>query len=361
MQSFISIQQKLSEFIAVSGHEEPVRAFVQDYIQNKVDRIWQNPMGSLFASIQSPLGGNTNAPRIMVDAHMDEVGLIINHIDAAGFAYFATMGGWDSRIFSGLSVKLLSQNNQIVEGCIGSKPPHLITPEESSKAVKLKEMYIDFGFQSRHQAEEAGLKIGCTGAPYAPFLEMANKRIRAKALDDRAGVNILLHLIDHFSLPENRKKLRENLVFSFSVQEEVGLKGAGAAARTIQPDYAIVVEATTAGDVPGTSDQESPAVLGQGPALTLVDKTFIAHPAMNRRLIHYAEQEKIPFQFKKPTYGGTNAGEIYNALQGIPTAVLSVPCRYIHSPVSILDLNDLYNTWMLLCHFLENPQGLTIS
>lgn len=345
LQNLLKDQEKLSEIVAVSGFENHLRDYIKKRISDRAHTLQINKQGSLIATIT----GKKSGKRVLLDAHMDEVGFIINHIDSNGFLYFALMGGWDTRILPALPVKVVNLKGKEFHGVIASKPPHLLSAEETQKAMRIQDLYIDLGMQSKEEVQALGIDIGATGTPYVPFQKLSDHRIRAKALDDRVGINILLQLFDHFS----KQGSNHHLFFSFSVQEEVGLKGASAVVHEVEPDLALVVEGTTAADLPGTAEKDMVAQLGIGPALTLVDRSFIANSDLNEELKKRAQKHQIPLQIKKPTYGGTNAGEIYKSLKGIPTAVISVPCRFIHSPVSILDLRDLENTANLLLKFLE--------
>jgi endoglucanase len=384
IKKIIGQQRELCEIIAVSGFEEPLADYIRGRISKKVDKIWTDPLGSVLAviegkgkldknsSVSSPgpikkskhpeksqekrLGtvSHIERERIMLDAHMDEVGFMINHINKNGFCNFAGIGGWDNRIFLGQAVKVRAESGRVYNGIIGSKPPHLLSKDERNKVLELKDMYLDLGFSSQEDAIAMGIKIGSVGTLYAPFEEMPNGLIRGKAFDDRTGINILLHLIDIFSA----EPADDSLMFSFSVQEEVGLRGAGPASFALDPTMAIVVENTTAGDVPGIPENECPAYLGQGPAITIADNSLLASPRVNERLVQNARNENIPFQWKKPIFGGTDGGRIHQSRSGIPTSVVSVPCRYIHSPTSLLNVSDVSHAIELLTAFIRNGSGV---
>ncbi|MFX0207504.1 MAG: M42 family metallopeptidase [Candidatus Hodarchaeota archaeon] len=341
------LQRQLSELIGVSGHEKPVVDFIHNRIEDFVDKIWIDPLGSLLAIID----GEKGKDRIMLDGHVDEIGFMISHIDLKGFLRFVPIGGWDSRTLLGQSVKILAKDNKIYHGIIGSKPPHLTTESERKNAVKISDMYIDIGMSTKDTVESSGIQIGSVGTLYDPFVEFPNNMIRGKAFDDRTAVNVLIHLIKEFSA--NRPT--DTLLFSFSTQEEVGGRGATTAAFTLEPSLAIAIENTTAGDVPGINDSECPAYIGKGPAISVADRSMIAHPFVNKRLIANAKLENIPYHIKKPIFGGTNAGRIHQSRGGVPSSVVSVPCRYIHSPTSLLSLEDIHHTIALLSAFIRNP------
>ncbi|MFW9905840.1 MAG: M42 family metallopeptidase [Candidatus Thorarchaeota archaeon] len=345
-----ALQRQLSEIIGVSGHEKPVVDFIYSQIEDLVDKIWIDPLGSLLAIINEEGGKD----RIMLDGHVDEIGFMVSHIDPKGFLRFVPIGGWDSRTLLGQSVKILTNNEKIFHGIIGSKPPHLSTESERKNAVNISEMYIDIGMATRDAVESNGIQIGSFGTLYDPFVEFPNNMVRGKAFDDRTAVNVLIHLIKEFSV----KHPSDTLLFSFSTQEEVGGRGATTAAFTLKPTMALAIENTTAADVPGIKDSECPAYIGRGPAISVADRSMIAHPFINKRLIANAKHENIPYHIKKPIFGGTNAGRIHQSRGGVPSSVVSVPCRYIHSPTSLLSLEDIHHTINLVSAFIRNPAGV---
>ena len=347
LKSIKQMQYELSELIGISGYEKPVVDYIQSKIDGLVDEMWIDPLGSLLAV----KNGSNAKERILLDAHTDEVGFMVSYVEPkGGYLRFVPIGGWDTRILLGQSVKILGKNNQEYHGIIGSKPPHLTSAKERKEAVDIPKMYIDTGMTTE-QVEEAGIKIGSVGTLYHPFVEFPNNMIRGKAFDDRTGIYILIQIIKEFS----EKDHSDTIVFSFTMGEEVGGRGAGPAAFALKPTMAIAVENTTAGDVPGIRDAECPAYIGKGPAISIADRSMIVHPKVNNRLINNAIHEKIPYQMKKPIFGGTNAGVIHKTREGIPSSVVSVPCRYIHSPTSLLSLDDLINSIRLISAFIRNP------
>ena len=222
-----NLQKQLSEIIGISGYEKPVVDFIQGQIEELVDKMWIDPLGSLLAIIE----GEKGEDRIMIDGHVDEIGFMVSYIDTKGYLRFVPIGGWDSRTLLGQSVKILANDNKEFHGIIGSKPPHLTTESERKNAVKISDMYIDTGMSTKDEVESRGIHIGSVGTLYDPFAEFPNNMVRGKAFDDRTAVNVLIHLIKEFS----SKTPSDTLLFSFSTQEEVGGRGAGAAAFTLKP------------------------------------------------------------------------------------------------------------------------------
>ncbi|MFW9880465.1 MAG: M42 family metallopeptidase, partial [Candidatus Thorarchaeota archaeon] len=262
------------------------------------------------------------------------------------------IGGFDTRILLGQSVILKSNKDEIFYGIIGSKPPHLTSAEERKKQVQVSNMYIDIGLTSEEQVQDNNISIGTMGTLYSSFEEFPNGMVKGKAFDDRTGCNVLLQVM---KLLKEKRQHNDTVLFNFAVQEEIGGRGAITGAYALNPTIALAIENTTAADVPGIRKSENPVDIGKGPAVTIADRTMISHPIVNERIIKNAEIENIPYQIKKPIYGGTDAGKIHISRRGVPSSVISVPCRYIHSPTSLLKLQDIYDTIRLIDVFIRNP------
>jgi putative aminopeptidase FrvX len=349
IESIKQLQKKLSSLLGVSGHEEEVSNFILEKIEkeNLADKVWIDALGNVLAVKEGTNGQN----RILLDAHIDEIGFMISHIDKKGFLRFVPIGGWDNRILLGESIILKSETGQLFHGIIGSKPPHLTSIEERKKVINISKMYIDIGMASEEEVKQNQINIGTVGTLFSPFVEFPNGMVRGKAFDDRTGCNILFHTL----MLLKEKEHSDTILCNFAVQEEVGGYGAITGSYNLKPTMAIAIENTTAGDVPGIRDYENPVSIGKGAAITVADKSVISNPKVNKRLIKNAERENIPYQFKKPRYGGTDAGKIQFSRSGVPSTVVSVPCRYIHSPTSLLKLEDIYNTVQLIEAFIRNP------
>ena len=352
IESIKEFQKKLSALLGVSGHEEEVRTFILEEIEkrNLADKSWKDPLGNVLAIKEGSVGDN----RILLDAHIDEIGFMISHIDKKGFLHFVSIGGWDNRILLGQSIILKSGEGKIFHGIIGSKPPHLSTMEERKKVVDIPNMYIDIGMSSDEEVLDNNINIGSIGTLTSPYVELPNGMVCGKAFDDRTGCNVLLHIMMLLKKSEHS----DTILFNFAAQEEVGGFGAMTGAYSLKPSMALAIENTTAGDVPGIKDSEIPAYIGKGPAITVADKSIITNPKVNKRLIKNAELENIIYQYKKPLYGGTDAGKIQFSRAGVPSSVVSVPCRYIHSPTSLLKLEDIVETVKLIEVFIRNPANL---
>ena len=218
-------------------------------------------------------------------------------------------------------------------------------------------MYIDLGLASEEEVYENNIEIGSMGTLVSPFTEFPNGMIKGKAFDDRTGCNVLLHTL---KLLKENDKINDTVLFNFAVQEEIGGRGAITGTYALEPTMGLAIENTTAGDVPGIRESLNPVCIGKGPAITVADISMISHPKVNRRIMKNAEVDNISYQIKKPRYGGTDAGKIHISRKGVPSSVVSVPCRYIHSPTSLLKLQDLYETIRLVDVFLRNPANITL-
>lgn len=338
--------KELSELNGVSSNETAVRHFIRDRIQGKVETLHTDRLGNLIAS----KGQEKKGPKIMLSAHMDEVGLMVVGIDPSGLLKIKAVGGVDERVL--LSKRVLVGPQQ-VPGVIGAKPIHLQEREERQKPVPLSALFVDIGATDRSDAEKA-VKIGDLIAFDTKADFFGDGLFKGKALDDRAGCAVLLNIIENqYALP---------LYYAFTVQEEVGLRGATVAAYGINPDLALVIETTSAGDVPPLKKHQASTGLGHGPAISFMDRSVIVHPKLVETLVAVAEAAGIPYQFRQATTGGTEAGAINQTRAGIPAAVISIPCRYIHSPVGVLNLNDFQETIKLIDAVLKNieQRGLPV-
>lgn len=333
--------ESFSEASGVSGGEERVRAAVIDAVRDRVDSLEVDSMGSLVARIEPELprgrAARARRPHLMLCAHMDEVGLMIIAIEKDGRLRFRKVGGIDNRILVGQALSIGANG---LRGVVGTLPPHLISRLDREKVTPVEELYIDIGADS-HEEASASVSVG----EYAAFdtrYERWGQTRKGKAFDDRVGCAVLASLV------QRRPPIPVTAVWS--VQEEVGLRGAAAAARRVAPDLAIVLEGTAAGEAPGLSPDEAAPFMGRGPALTIMDRSLMADARLVDLLERTAKRRKIPTQWKRPAVGGTDAGRIALSGAGIPAAVVSVPCRYIHAPAAYLDIRDARRTVDLVWH-----------
>ncbi len=327
---FIELLRELSQAFGPPGFEEEVRKIIRKRVTPYADRIEEDSLGNLTA------WKNGQSDKIvMLDAHTDEVGIIISHVDENGFLRFAPLGGWDGRLFPGSRVTLRGKNGDL-SATVGFAPPHITKPEERSRAIPPEDLHLDVGCDSLEEVNKLGIGVGTPGVLNGEFCVLPGGKVLGKAFDDRAGCAAAIVILQKLK----GKKLPFLLVVNFSFGEELGLRGAKISGFRISPDIALILETTTAGDFPGVPRHLSPCRLGAGVAITVADRTMVTSPRMVRFLQETATAKKIPHQLKQPLFGGTDAGEIHLSKSGVLCGVLAIPARYIHSPSSILDLKD---------------------
>ncbi len=329
--------KELTEASGVSGNEKEVRDLIISEIKDYVDHYKIDRIGNIIAYKK---GKKDIGKKLMITAHMDEVGLMVKDIDNDGFIKFMPVGGIDKRIL--VSKPVLVGKNKL-PGVIGAKPIHLQKPEERTRALGIDELYIDIGAKSKEEAEKY-VSIGDYVIFDSEYIEFGEGLVKAKALDNRVGCSLLIKLIREI----------EDISFYavFTVMEEVGLVGAGPAAFEVDPDYSIVLEGTLCYDMPKLDSHLVPTYLNKGPAISLIDRTTIYNKAFRDKIVELAEKNNIPYQFRKTSMGGNDAGKIHTTKEGSITATISVPCRYIHSPASVMSKKDYDNTFALLKEIL---------
>ena len=337
----VELLKKLCELPGVSGDEGKVRDLLKEYVAPHVNEIKIDRIGNLIAYKK----GKSSNKKVMLAAHMDEVGFIIYNISDDGMLKFRTVGGIDPRILPSKRVKIGPEG---IPGILGIKAIHLQEPSERKNAVKVKQMYIDIGAQNREQAQKL-VKLGDYAVFDSEFVQFGQNNVKAKALDDRLGCAILAELV--------KQEFPFDLYACFTVQEEVGLRGAGVAAYQVEPDIAIVVEGTTCSDVADVDEHLHVTRLGRGPAISIADRASYGNKELVNKLIEAAKANNIPFQIKEGMFGGNDAGSIHVSRAGVATAVVSVPCRYIHSPSSVMNLDDYHNTFKLINEFLKGCES----
>ena len=322
--------KKLTEAVGVSGAEKEVRILIRDLIADNVDEWSVDSMGSLTAIKR---GTGQYDMRVLIDAHMDEVGLLVTDIDSGGMLKFTNVGGFDDRALLG---KLVQVGPDKVLGVIGARAVHLLKPSEFSKVVRMDAMRIDIGAKSK-EAAAAKVKIGEYVAFFTEYEELADGRTAiGKAFDNRAGCAALIELLRSDPYPFD-------VVAAFTVQEEVGLRGARVAAGNARADAAIVLECTPAYDLPTHRDVSPNVAMGKGETIYVMDARTIQDPRLVAHLMATGEAHGIPYQVRQPGGGGTNTGAIQRAGIGIPAATLAVPGRYAHTPTMMMSLDDYDN------------------
>jgi endoglucanase len=340
MKELKKLLERLSNAHGLSGCEESIKNIVYEELESYVDEIRTDTMGNVIATKKG------SKPSVMIAAHMDEIGLMCKYIDDQGFIRFVRIGGWFDQTLHSQRVVLHTGNNDIC-GVIGAKPPHVIKEEDKNKLLKADDMFIDIGAKNRKEAEALGVRVGTPITLDRECKSMTEKVMTGKAFDNRAGVCVMIHAMKRIS------ELGSNVtVYAVgTVQEEVGLKGAKTSAFSLNPDVAIATDGTIPGDHPGIEKKDSAIEVGKGTAITIVDaagRGLIAHPTVVRWLEETAKEKNIPYQLDVGDGGTTDGTAIHLTKSGIPTGVVSVPIRYMHSPVETLNIDDLEATAELI-------------
>jgi len=327
-----SLLEKLSNAHGISGYEGGVREVIKQEVESCVDELKIDNFGNLIAIKKG------KSPSVMIAAHMDEIGLMVKYIDDEGFVRFAKVGGWFDQTLVNQRV-LLHTRKGTVTGVIGSKPVHVMESEDKKKAIEAKDMFIDVGASSRDEATAMGVEPGVTASLDQKLAELANDRVTGKAFDDRAGGAVLITALQRIA----GMKLT-SVMGVFTVQEEVGLKGARTSAFGLNPDVGIALDTCIPGDHPGIKKTDSAVEIGKGPSITVMDaggRGVITHPRVLEWLCETAKAKGIPYQMDVTESGTTDASAISLTREGIPSGVISVATRYIHTPVEVLSLKDL--------------------
>ncbi|WP_411756841.1 M42 family metallopeptidase [Staphylococcus epidermidis] len=342
-----ALLKSLTDVNGISGHEMQVKSLMKDYLTPVSDEIVEDRLGGIFGKKNATHGTKS----LMISGHLDEIGFIVTQIDEQGYIYFTPIGGWWNQVMLSQKVTITTENGKEIRGIIGSKPPHALSPEKRKKPVDIKNMYIDIGVGSKEEAKEAGIELGNMITPYSEFESLANdKYLTAKAFDNRYGCALAVDVLQQLK-DEN---IDINLYAGATVQEEVGLRGAKVAANLIKPDLAIAVDVGVAYDVPGMTSEKNEGKLGDGPLAILMDATSIAHDGLRKHIKDVAEHHNIPVQWATTPGGGTDAGSIHVANEGIPTITIGVPLRYMHSNVSVLNIDDYTNSVRLITEIVRS-------
>ena len=333
--------KQLTSINGVSGNEYKVHEFIIEQIKPYVDDIITDSMGSVIAYKK---GTAHSGKTVMICAHMDEVGFIVSDITENGFVKFKQIGGFDERILLTQRVVIENEKNS-VNGVMGIKAVHLQTKTERANVVSMDSMYIDIGAKDKADA----LKYVSKGDYIAfdsDYTEFGDGFVKAKALDDRVGCAIMLELV--------KGTYNNDLYFCFSTQEEVGLRGSRVIAHRLNSDIAIVLEATTAADIPFTDDYMHCTTLGDGPVISVMDRASYSNKNLNKFVCGVAESNNIKYQFKRTINGGNDAGGIQATSSPVRVCAISLPCRYIHSPVCTAKLCDVDAMYKLAFNVAKN-------
>ncbi|MEW6095839.1 MAG: M42 family metallopeptidase [bacterium] len=341
-----NLLKKITDVPKVSGSEDEIRKVIINEIKEHVDKIEIDKFGNLIS-----IKKGDKKPKVMLAAHMDEVGLMVKFIDEKGFIRFITIGGISDQMLLNQRVTIKT-SKKLIPGVIGSKPPHLMDEKEKDKLITYDKMSIDVGAKSYDDALKLGIQKGDPIFFTRIFTELSNDNISAMSLDNSVGCTILISLI------KSLKKVPCELYVVFTTQEEVGLKGATVSSYSVNPDVALAVDIEIAGDYPEIKKEEADNELGKGPSFVMSDslgRGLIIHPQVKKWLLDSAKKMNISYQlYVGGPRGTTDASRIRLAREGIPTGAVSVPIRYAHTPIEVVNLKDMENTMNLMKFAIEN-------
>ncbi|HET7626871.1 MAG TPA: M42 family metallopeptidase [Bacillales bacterium] len=340
--------QTLTELQGPSGFEHRIRKFMRSQLEKYADEVIQDRLGGVFGVKKG------SGPKVLVAGHMDEVGFMVTQITENGMLRFQPLGGWWSQVLLAQRVEILTDDGTIT-GVIGSIPPHLLSEEEMKQPMKLENMLIDIGADDRADAERMGIYPGLPVVPVCPFTTMANeKKVLAKAWDNRYGCGLAIELLKHLK----DEAVPNTLYSGATVQEEVGLRGAEVAANMIKPDVFYALDASPANDM--TGKKEEFGHLGQGALLRIYDRTMVTHRGMREFVLDTAESDDIPYQYFV-SKGGTDAGKVHLSGKGVPSAVIGICSRYIHTSSSIIHVDDYAAAKELLLKLVRSTDQSTVD
>lgn len=340
--------EALTDMLGVAAHESRIRKYMKTHLSPLSDTMIQDRIGSIFG-----VHHGKQKTKVAIVAHMDEVGFMITKIEENGLLRFQPLGGIWSQTLMGTPVVIFTEEDEI-HGVITSIAPHLLTPEKRNKVVDVSDLWIDIGAASRADAIAFGVESGMVATYYAPsFYSKDKKRYFAKAIDNRYGCALTLDVAAYLA----NKETTHTYYVGASVQEEVGLRGAKTVSQMIKPDFAIVLDASPAIDF---QDKEGFGRLGEGPLIRIVDPGMIMMPDMKARILELAESHQIPHQIYV-SQGNTDASIIQYSGIGVPTIVIGLPARYIHTSLACMEVSDYENAYQLAIQVCEMLEGLDLD
>jgi len=350
-QDTLQLFKTLTELPGAPGNEGAVRQFMRSELSKYSDEIVQDYLGGIFGARYAK---DEQAPKILVAGHMDEVAFMVTSITDNGMIRFQTLGGWWNQVMLAQRVTVYTKDREI-PGVIASIPPHLLSASDRAKPMDIKNMLIDVGADSKEDAEAIGIRPGQSIIPICPFTPMANpKKIMAKAWDNRYGCGLSIELLKEL----HGQELSSHVYSGANVMEEVGLRGAQVSTNLIQPDIFFALDASPANDTSG--DKTQFGRLGEGPILRIYDPTMVMHRGMREFILDTAETNNIPYQYYVSP-GGTDAGAVHKSLQGIPSAVIGITSRYIHTAASIIHIDDYAAAKELLVKLVRDFDQTTLN
>ena len=346
MKDPLSFLERLLEEPGPSGFESRPARVWRSEAETFADKVWSDVHGNSFAEL-----GSARRPRVMLAGHVDEIGLQITHVDENGFLYVDGIGGWDPQVLVGQRVRVMGRDGD-VPGVVGQKPIHLLKPDDRKKVTEIQDIWVDLGASSAEEVQELGVRVGDALVLAPGFLRLSGDRIASRAIDNRAGAYVVLEALR--LLAENPPP-HAGVVAVATVQEEIGHSGGGArnSAFALDPEVALVVDVTFSTDVPEANKKElGEHEIGGGPVLS---RGSAMHPLVFEGLVEVAEREEIPYSIQAaPKASRTDADGIFLVRSGVPTGLISIPNRYMHSPNEVISVEDLARAARLLAGFVRS-------
>lgn len=348
----LDLLKRLSEVTGVSGDEHRVAKLVKAELEPVADRIAFDNLGSLIAF----LDGEKGEPTVSFSSHMDEVGFLVARIEANGYIRLHPVGGWWGHVVPAHEWTVITRDGREYIGVTGAQPPHGMPAEARNKVMELKDMYLDLGVKDRAAVEALGIRVGDPIVPLQTFRVLNDgEALLGKAWDDRVSVGVGIEVIKRLK----KEGHKANVAFVASVQEEVGLRGAKTSTHFVKPDIAFAIDVTMSYDLPGSPD--NPTKLGSGVALSVMDGSVIAHRGLFDFVEKIAKEKGINYTYDLLTAGGTDSGEIHKSGNGVVNMTVSLPCRYFHSHVSIINRKDVDATIDLLVEVIKALDKKTLA
>ena len=345
----MKLLKELCEAHGAPGFEGAIRAIYRREMESLCDRIEVDGIGNVIAIKE---GKGASPKKVMLAGHMDEIGFVVKHIDDNGFLRLSPLGGFDPKTLIAKRVMVETSNGGNMVGVVGSKPIHIMSPEDRKKMPTVPELFVDVGLSGDDAKKQ--IEIGDPVTLNQEFIQDGD-RCCGKSLDNRVSI---------YTLIETMRRLKDTDVTVYAVatsQEEIGLRGAMTAAHRIEPDMGVAIDVTLACDVPGAKPDEMITALGGGVGIKVHDSSLICHPKMVRAMRDLAREKEIPFQMEVLTAGGTDAGGIQRGGSAVPAITLSVPCRYVHTVVETVSAADLEGTVALLTAFIEKAHEVDLG
>lgn len=347
--NFKDYAMNIVDRIGVSSREHGIVEYITKNLQNQKNiKINQDPMGNLICKINSTKTNNKPFS-LLIDTHMDELGLMISDITDDGFLLFVPIGGWWEHTMLSQKFTVITNKDKHITGTIGGIPIHILPMEKRKIVINMEDLYLDIGARSKKEIQDLGIEIGNIAYKNnKSFLLANNDYLAGKAIDNRISCSVLFYLLKTLS----SSKMNCNLIGVFAAQEEVGLRGAKSGAYNSNADVAIVIDTTISHDQKDMTEHNK-CSLGNGFAVEVLDATVISNPKLVNFIKKLADKYKINYSYSCITGGGTDGGYVYRARKGIITMVLSIPTRYLHTHNEVCSISDAYDCYNIVKHFIQ--------